>query len=748
VQSRRVLLWAVMALVAVDLVFFSGASNFLASPQSRILNQVLVFGAMVAFGVAAWRGSVDLRSPLVLPGVAWIVATTLTGLLSLRPAASLEAVALLLLAAPAYLVVRAALAEPWLRERLDWLVIVATTVFVVAYLLQALTQWIAWWSVAGPSVPPLRPGDVGLTVGTVNAVALYLELLAPVAVWLSWTRWRSRRFTIPFGILAVLAIVVTGSRGAWLGALVGGALLALFIWSDAGRPRPARIRQSPIVLAAAAVLIVGAAIVVGPLLLTRLLSGDAGRFELWNAAWSMFTSDPVSGVGPGAWPGLRPLTHISDAVFAVLATSHNSVLQVLAESGLIGAAAAAWLVVAIARVGWRAIQVAPTPAERRLREICLASLLSAAAHSLVDTQFHLPAIVLLTMHLVARLDPAPAVSATSVAARRARPALAAASAVVLVGAALLVPIDLAMIRAQSGNGALDRGDAATAATDFDAAVGLHDLPAYRLGQALARAGLGDATGAAEALARMDAAEPFTFVAAERATLAPASDQGQLLERIEADGPYDATATLAAAILRYPGDPSAAAADLAGVMAAVPTLVYSTRPPALFDDPTWRAAQEQAVERIGTIDPVVASGVAILAGLPDAVATQRSKVPDGPESRALDLLAASMTSGSGDIDAARALLRQNPGSAGVENVLSMLGFHATSQVLIDEVRTVSFAAFYLTPIPPMELVADGRANADWSVRLPRYPQAASGRQGPKRPYLPGMVTIEPVFRPKG
>ncbi|MEP6639574.1 MAG: O-antigen ligase family protein, partial [Chloroflexota bacterium] len=441
-QTRRVLLWAATALVAVDLVFFSGASNFLAAPQSRILNQILVFGAMAVLGAAAWRGTVDLRSPLVLPGLAWIVATTLTGLLSQRPASSLEAVALLLLAAPAYLVVRAALAQPWLRERLDWLVIVATTVFVVAYLLQALTQWIAWWSVAGPSVPPLRPGDVGLTVGTVNAVALYLELLAPVAVWISWTRWRSRRFTIPFGILAVLAMVVTGSRGAWLGSLVGGALLAALIWRDAGRPRPAGIRQSPVVLVVAAVVAVAIAVFVGPLLLTRLLSGDAGRFELWNAAWSMFSGHPIGGVGPSAWPELRPVTHISDAVFAVLATSHNSVLQVLAETGLIGVAAAVWLVAAITGVGWRAIRTAPTPAERRLREICLASLLAAAAHSLVDTQFHLPAIVLLTMHLVARLDPAPAPSEPQPVTLRRRPALAATTLAVILGAAMLVPIDV------------------------------------------------------------------------------------------------------------------------------------------------------------------------------------------------------------------------------------------------------------------------------------------------------------------
>ena len=49
---------------------------------------------------------------------------------------------------------------------------------------------------------------------------------------------------------------------------------------------------------------------------------------------------------------------------------------------------------------------------------------------------------------------------------------------------------------------------------------------------------------------------------------------------------------------------------------------------------------------------------------------------------------------------------------------------------------------------MELVTDGRVDADYSVRLPRWPH---GRRqvgnGPKRPYIEGMVTIEPVFRPK-
>jgi len=351
-------------------------------------------------------------------------------------------------------------------------------------------------------------------------------------------------------------------------------------------------------------------------------------------------------------------------------------------------------------------------------------------------------------YLVARLDPAPAeepgVSAPSI---RQRGPWAIAAAAVLGGAVLLIPIDAAMIRAQAGNLALDRGDAATAVTDFDGAVALHDLPEYRLGLALARARLGDALEASTALARMDAGQPFTFVAAERAYLATnPAERGALLDRIEADGPYDATATLTAALLRYPDDAAAASRDLGAAMAAVPTLVYSTRPPTLFDDAVWSAAQDIAIERIGRVDPVEAAAVAVLAGRAGPAREQRARVPDGPEARALDLLAEATATGEADLGAAHALLREAPASVGVQNVMFMLGFKAISQPLINAAQTVAFVSNLAGPLPPMELVTNGRVDADWSVRIPRYPQAASGRIGPKRPYLLGMVTIEPVFRP--
>jgi hypothetical protein len=379
-----------------------------------------------------------------------------------------------------------------------------------------------------------------LTVGTVNAVSLYLELLAPIVIGLAWVRWRPRAFCGALALLAGSAMLVTGSRGAWLGVLGGAVVFLGVLWFAAGRPRPrldGAARRTAVVGAVAVLL---AVVLIGPALIDRLLSGDAGRVELWSAAASMIASSPIVGVGPGAWPGLRALTPISDPNLAVLATSHDSVLQILLETGFAGLLAAMWLVAVIGRLGWTAATRATLRADRTTAAIALASLVAAAIHSIVDTQFHLPAVVLLVLHLVARVEliASPPRDAAATPDPRRTVRLGTIAAATIAGVVLLVPVDIAMVRATVGNQALDRGDAAAAATEFDAAVAMHDLAPYRLGQAIARSRLGDRNGADVALEAMERAQPFTFVVAQRGAVS--DDPATSLERFEGADDYDPT----------------------------------------------------------------------------------------------------------------------------------------------------------------------------------------------------------------
>jgi tetratricopeptide (TPR) repeat protein len=384
-------------------------------------------------------------------------------------------------------------------------------------------------------------------------------------------------------------------------------------------------------------------------------------------------------------------------------------------------------------------------AEATVAVAVVGSLLAILIHSIVDTQFHIPGVVALVFLLAARLDrPGEAVPGRIVPRR----SLAAAGIVMLlVGVVILAPVDGAMVLAAQANAALNAGDAPSALGLFRTAVGLHELAPYRLGEGVAASYAGDPAEAQASFERAAALYPATFVRANLAATAEATARDAILSEIEAEDPYDPAAMANAAVLRYPSDVPQAIDDLADAMTGVPTLVYSKRPPELFDDETWAAAQAMAVDRIGAGDPVTAAAVAAIAGFKDLAARQSANVRDPRAREALDLLATAVQGGADGVERGRVLLREDPGSQVLERALWLIAFQAKSQVLVDEVATASLTLYFTVPDPPMELVLDGQLDADWAWRMPRWPMASDFRNGPDRQYAAGMVTIEPVYRPK-
>ena len=184
---------------------------------------------------------------------------------------------------------------------------------------------------------------------------------------------------------------------------------------------------------------------------------DASSF--WGSAADIFRANMILGGGPGSWPALRAASAISDASYAVLYTPHSSLAVLAVELGLAGLVAGTWLVIGIGRMAWRSIGAAPNADERFQRMLVAGSLLAVGVHSLVDPMWHIPAVVLLTLMLVARLDPPPDADpdpAKSGSTARRRPVVALA--VVLAGAAVMVPIDVGMVAGQLGADRLTAGD--------------------------------------------------------------------------------------------------------------------------------------------------------------------------------------------------------------------------------------------------------------------------------------------------
>lgn len=209
--------------------------------------------------------------------------------------------------------------------------------------------------------------------GQPNPFAGYLGTILPLALAMMLVPNPGRfRIVAAFGFMMVtLGILLSVSRGAWLGLSVSLAIMAL-VWSP-------RARALVVPLAAALALFVGLAMagVLPASLASRITSvtENIGVFDVrtvpltsenfavvermahWQAGWGMVVDYPFLGVGPGNYPEAYEDYYIPPWRDA-LGHAHNYYLNMTAEAGVPGLLALL-LVLGLAFRGlWRRIQAA------------------------------------------------------------------------------------------------------------------------------------------------------------------------------------------------------------------------------------------------------------------------------------------------------------------------------------------------------------------------------------------------------
>lgn len=257
-----------------------------------------------------------------------------------------------------------------LKEGLKWLELILVYLFVVAEMgtvRQALS--IILMLLAGAAIEALLgAGQFVLGVGPEffaigrfmraygtfeqpNPYAGYLGMLIPLAVGLLLTRPspKVRNYTLAAWLLALGAVGMSLSRGAWLGIALAFILMALF-WS-----RRSRILLSVGTLASTP----AAALAFLNLLPTELSSRLATALDYfrfvdvtqeqvttqnwaviervahWQAALDMIAAHPLFGVGAGNYPAVYEWYAVQGWAEA-LGHAHNFYLNVAAETGIPG----------------------------------------------------------------------------------------------------------------------------------------------------------------------------------------------------------------------------------------------------------------------------------------------------------------------------------------------------------------------------------------------------------------------------
>jgi len=267
---------------------------------------------------------------------------------------------------------------------------------IVGYLVVAITLpalWTVAWSegVSGTFVNPNHFAAFALLLLSLAGYAWHVqsrmpEMGAERGGWL-------RALPVVAVPLAVIAVLLSDSRAALLGLLVG--LMALYPYMRS-RYKSNRFGLPLVLLAGLAV--VGLSVLgvggFGSLLKQGL---ESTRYQMWTTSLSMLLDYPFAGVGTGAFVYAYPRYKVFGSEMTVIDHPHNELLELFIEQGVIVPAIAASLVLlGIGKlVRSSRLSSADSRAMRPATWILLAGLLAFLTVAMLDFPSRIPAVGIL-----------------------------------------------------------------------------------------------------------------------------------------------------------------------------------------------------------------------------------------------------------------------------------------------------------------------------------------------------------------
>jgi putative inorganic carbon (HCO3(-)) transporter len=249
------------------------------------------------------------------------------------------------------------------------------------------------------------------TLDNPNLLGGYLLPILPLAA-VAVLRWRTlprRLFALLSLVLGIVALVLTYSRGAWMGMVASLGLLGLLLAMRQTRHWPPFWRRTLplLLLVGAAVALVVLVTQVEPLRV-RVMSLVAGRedssnnfrINVWTSVLAMISDRPWLGIGPGntAFNLIYPL--YQQPKFNAL-SAYSIPLELLVEAGVPGLLAGVALLFTAVRTGLRQGQGQGMLNLPSLAAV--AAFAGLAVQGLTDTIFFRPEVQLVALFSLATL---------------------------------------------------------------------------------------------------------------------------------------------------------------------------------------------------------------------------------------------------------------------------------------------------------------------------------------------------------
>lgn len=254
--------------------------------------------------------------------------------------------------------------------------------------------------------------------------ANYLALIFPLALagtistrfFVSQVKGRAFRLFCGLALFVLLmGILLSLSRGGWIGMALGVGALLGFLLSLPEEKRPSLLRRSTrsngrFAVAGLILLLVLILFFVGPsgrgqvdIRLEETVIHGRGlwdRVAIWQDSLGMLRDFPLFGVGLGAWQDLFPRYQRPPWIPFFYREAHNDYLELIAETGIIGFGLLAWF---FWWVGRRLLRGFPLLSSKVIPVYAalVAALGSMAFHEFFDFNLQIPANAVLCTLLLA-----------------------------------------------------------------------------------------------------------------------------------------------------------------------------------------------------------------------------------------------------------------------------------------------------------------------------------------------------------
>lgn len=347
-------------------------------PLPTTLLETSILLTIAAFIVESCRQRLmpEWRTPFTFPAILFLVAGAISVVAAPDRRAALGLYRAYLIEPIAFFVVASFVTRSWRQARLvlaglalAGIIVCVPNAFVV---LQAIRHHTLNVAVAPPVV----------IYQTANAVALFVvPLIAVAASLLLYAEDRLVRIgSAVFLVVGIAATLLSFSRGGYLALLGIAILLAL------SHPRRAWLASGTVAAALLASRVPPVASRIGhEVNLADPNNSFVERTRLWGATWRMLRDHPILGAGlSGFKQAVAPYRngiYTEDLIYP-----HNIVLNFWTETGLLGLAAFAWLIIQAVRTAWRGWRQSTQPWGPLQLGVLLA-LVGILIHGLVDVPY-------------------------------------------------------------------------------------------------------------------------------------------------------------------------------------------------------------------------------------------------------------------------------------------------------------------------------------------------------------------------